>query len=154
MQSARAALKHHTYLSAFHGARTYFLAMIPGTGKNNTCNVGRDDPFGTSRPQRDVRLQIYISLTLGLGAFMSFCASLPYCTARCNSSNQSSSYSAHVGKAYMLRARSRTISPLLSPTSPTVYSAGLYRYGRLPTRRCWLQQVWMPTYTSRFSKWL
>jgi hypothetical protein len=66
-----------SYFSAFHGARTYFLAMIPGTGKNNTCNVGRDDPFGTSRPQRDVRLQIYISLTLGMGAFVSFCASLP-----------------------------------------------------------------------------
>ncbi|KAL6706884.1 hypothetical protein ACN47E_005027 [Coniothyrium glycines] len=39
---------------------------------NDTCDVGRDDIWGTSRP-RDVRLQIYMSLTLGLGAFLTFC---------------------------------------------------------------------------------
>ncbi|KAF1942686.1 DUF221-domain-containing protein [Clathrospora elynae] len=41
-------------------------------GNNKSCNVGRDDIYGISRP-RDVRLQIYISLTLGLGAFLTFC---------------------------------------------------------------------------------
>jgi hypothetical protein len=44
--------------------------------RNETCNIGRDDIYGTSRP-RDVRLQIYLSLTLGLGAFLTFCASPP-----------------------------------------------------------------------------
>ena len=40
--------------------------------RNDTCKAGRDDIFGTGRP-RDVRLQIYISLTLGVGAFLVFC---------------------------------------------------------------------------------
>ncbi|KAF2831957.1 DUF221-domain-containing protein [Ophiobolus disseminans] len=40
--------------------------------RNKTCNLGRDDIYGTSRP-RDVRLQIYVSLTLGVGAFLTFC---------------------------------------------------------------------------------
>ncbi|KAF1845818.1 DUF221-domain-containing protein [Cucurbitaria berberidis CBS 394.84] len=41
-------------------------------GNNNTCRAGRDDIWGKSHP-RDLRLQIYISLTLGLGAFLTFC---------------------------------------------------------------------------------
>ncbi|KAH7391967.1 hypothetical protein BKA66DRAFT_458879 [Pyrenochaeta sp. MPI-SDFR-AT-0127] len=41
-------------------------------GKNNKTCGGQDDIWGKSRP-RDVRLQIYISLTLGLGAFLTFC---------------------------------------------------------------------------------
>ncbi|KAH8726314.1 hypothetical protein GQ44DRAFT_706105 [Phaeosphaeriaceae sp. PMI808] len=39
---------------------------------NSTCGLGRDDILGISRP-RDVRLQIYISFTLGIGAFLTFC---------------------------------------------------------------------------------
>jgi hypothetical protein len=60
--------------------------MIPPPGRHN-CTVGRDDPFGQSRP-RDIRLQVYISLTLGLGAFLAFCASPPHRTTHCASSNQ------------------------------------------------------------------
>tara|TARA_R110002003_G_scaffold110_13_gene9341 strand:+ start:7574 stop:7741 length:168 start_codon:yes stop_codon:yes gene_type:complete len=45
-------------------------------GNNHTCKVGQDDIWGNSRP-RDIRLQIYISLTVGLVAFLTFCASLP-----------------------------------------------------------------------------
>lgn len=45
--------------------------------KNNTCRV-HSDVWGVNNP-RDIRLQIYISLTLGVGAFLTFCASL--CTA-------------------------------------------------------------------------
>ncbi|KAH7402050.1 hypothetical protein DE146DRAFT_677081 [Phaeosphaeria sp. MPI-PUGE-AT-0046c] len=45
--------------------------MIPPKG-NNTCNSGRDDIHGKDHP-RDIRLQIYISLTLGVGAFLTFC---------------------------------------------------------------------------------
>ncbi|CAO2649135.1 Nn.00g100840.m01.CDS01 [Neocucurbitaria sp. VM-36] len=41
-------------------------------GKNRTCNAGRDDIWGFSST-RDVRLQIYISVSLGLGAFLTFC---------------------------------------------------------------------------------
>lgn len=44
-------------------------------GNNSTCNADQDDIWGRSRP-RDVRLQIYISVTLGLGAFLTFCVSL------------------------------------------------------------------------------
>jgi len=62
--------QHH---SALHGARTHLSVMIEGNNKN--CTAGKDDIWGTSRP-RDVRLQIYISLTLGILAFLTFCASL------------------------------------------------------------------------------
>ncbi|KAF2854770.1 DUF221-domain-containing protein [Plenodomus tracheiphilus IPT5] len=40
--------------------------------RNDTCGGDPDDIFGTARP-RDVRLQIYISLALGLWAFLTFC---------------------------------------------------------------------------------
>jgi hypothetical protein len=52
--------------------------MIPGNGANNTCgNADREDPWrDPGQHPRDVRLQIYISLTLGVGAFLTFCASL------------------------------------------------------------------------------
>lgn len=43
--------------------------------RNDTCKAGRDDVFGLNHT-RDVRLQIYISLTLGLGAFLAFCVRL------------------------------------------------------------------------------
>ncbi|KAF1832908.1 DUF221-domain-containing protein [Decorospora gaudefroyi] len=46
--------------------------MKPSGNSNNTCGSGSDDIWGTSRP-RDVRLQVYMSLTLGLGAFLTFC---------------------------------------------------------------------------------
>ncbi|PVH97804.1 DUF221-domain-containing protein [Periconia macrospinosa] len=41
---------------------------------NKTCTVGDDDDdlFGTTNP-RDTRIQIYLSLALGLSAFMAFC---------------------------------------------------------------------------------
>lgn len=39
---------------------------------NDSCTADRDDILGTTRP-RDVRLQLYISLTLGVGAFLGFC---------------------------------------------------------------------------------
>ncbi|RAR12752.1 DUF221-domain-containing protein [Stemphylium lycopersici] len=39
---------------------------------NRTCTIGRDDILGTSRP-RDIRLQVYFSLALGLWAFLTFC---------------------------------------------------------------------------------
>ncbi|KAH9860654.1 hypothetical protein J1614_011985 [Plenodomus biglobosus] len=53
-----------------HGHLIQLLDMIEG--KNNTCGTGSDDILGTARP-RDVRLQIYISLALGVGAFLMFC---------------------------------------------------------------------------------
>ncbi|CAE7177109.1 hypothetical protein P3342_001812 [Pyrenophora teres f. teres] len=40
--------------------------------KNDTCPGSSDDIWGTSRP-RDVRLQIYLSFSLGLFAFLTFC---------------------------------------------------------------------------------
>jgi len=40
---------------------------------NGTCDAQSDqDIWGKEHP-RDVRLQIYISLTLGVGAFLLFC---------------------------------------------------------------------------------
>ncbi|KAH7077039.1 hypothetical protein FB567DRAFT_140307 [Paraphoma chrysanthemicola] len=39
---------------------------------NGTCGAGPDDLWGNSRP-RDIRLQIYISLSVGLVAFLTFC---------------------------------------------------------------------------------
>lgn len=45
------------------------MTMIPG---NNTCGDGQDDFWGKDRP-RDVRLQIYLSVTIGVLAFLSFC---------------------------------------------------------------------------------
>ena len=44
--------------------------------KNSTCKDGSDDIWGTSRP-RDVRLQIYLSFSLGLFAFLTFCVRSP-----------------------------------------------------------------------------
>jgi hypothetical protein len=52
--------------------------MIPDN--KNSCKEGSDDIWGTSRP-RDVRLQLYISVTLGLGAFLTFCVCLDRLTA-------------------------------------------------------------------------
>lgn len=50
--------------------------MIP-TGGNKTCpKPGNDDIWQPSRP-RDVRIQIYISLSLGIGAFLTFCVIHP-----------------------------------------------------------------------------
>ena len=45
--------------------------------KNSTCKDGSDDIWGTSRP-RDVRLQIYLSFSLGLFAFLTFCVRWPW----------------------------------------------------------------------------
>ncbi|KAI8935798.1 hypothetical protein NX059_007316 [Plenodomus lindquistii] len=46
-------------------------------GENKTtCGGTPDDIYGTARP-RDVRLQLYISLGLGLGAFLTFCLLRP-----------------------------------------------------------------------------
>ncbi|KAJ4344008.1 hypothetical protein N0V95_006428 [Ascochyta clinopodiicola] len=39
---------------------------------NNTCPGDHDDIYGRDRP-RDILLQLYISLTLGVGAFLLFC---------------------------------------------------------------------------------
>ncbi|KAH6612707.1 hypothetical protein C7974DRAFT_369744 [Boeremia exigua] len=39
---------------------------------NDTCKTGSSDTFGTGHP-RDIRLQLYISVTLGVGAFLLFC---------------------------------------------------------------------------------
>ncbi|KAF2185100.1 DUF221-domain-containing protein [Zopfia rhizophila CBS 207.26] len=38
----------------------------------DTCKSGLDDVWGTARP-RDTRIQIYVSVALGLGAFLTFC---------------------------------------------------------------------------------
>jgi hypothetical protein len=54
--------------------------------RNDTCKAGRDDIFGTGRP-RDVRLQIYISLTLGVGAFLVFCVRFLRATTQRKSTN-------------------------------------------------------------------
>jgi hypothetical protein len=43
---------------------------------NGTCTPVAGDPFGKDAPAREFRLQFYISATLGVGAFLSFCASL------------------------------------------------------------------------------
>ncbi|KAF2134228.1 DUF221-domain-containing protein [Dothidotthia symphoricarpi CBS 119687] len=43
---------------------------------NKTCTAGSEDIWGKSRP-RDVRIQIYFSLTLGLAAFLAFCILRP-----------------------------------------------------------------------------
>ncbi|KAL5117204.1 hypothetical protein ACEQ8H_004893 [Pleosporales sp. CAS-2024a] len=48
--------------------------MIPH--RNDTCNIGRDDPYGRNRP-RDIHLQLYLSLGLGVGAFFTFCLLRP-----------------------------------------------------------------------------
>lgn len=95
--------------SSPHGVRSHILAMttLPKPG-NNTCNDGKDDPFGKDRP-RDVRLQIYISMTLGVLAFLAFCVStdsrrLLVCADAWRST------SGRGGRASMPRARSRTSS--------------------------------------------
>jgi hypothetical protein len=41
---------------------------------DRTCKEGRDDLWGTSNP-RDTRIQIYISIALGVLAFLTFCVS-------------------------------------------------------------------------------
>ncbi len=46
--------------------------MIEDPKNSTTCGAGRDDIWGTSHP-RDIHLQIGISLTLGVGAFVTFC---------------------------------------------------------------------------------
>jgi hypothetical protein len=42
---------------------------------NGTCTPDAGDPFGKDAPPREFRLQFYISLTLGVVAFLTFCAS-------------------------------------------------------------------------------
>lgn len=54
-----------------HGAHSISLVM---TESNNTCGDASDDIWGIVHP-RDVRLQIYMSFALGLGAFLTFCVS-------------------------------------------------------------------------------
>jgi hypothetical protein len=73
--SWRSHTKLQQHDSASHGTRSHVLAMNDPFTNNKTCDVGRDDIWGTGRP-RDVRLQLYISLTLGVLAFLTFCASL------------------------------------------------------------------------------
>ncbi|EUC40893.1 hypothetical protein COCMIDRAFT_107574 [Bipolaris oryzae ATCC 44560] len=46
--------------------------MLPIGKHNKTCPDETGDPWGTLRP-RDVRLQLYLSLGLGIGAFLIFC---------------------------------------------------------------------------------
>jgi hypothetical protein len=41
-----------------------------------TCPKSQDDFWGTSNP-RDTRIQIYISIALGVTAFLTFCVSPP-----------------------------------------------------------------------------
>jgi hypothetical protein len=57
----------------WHGYQIHHSDMI--NHRNDTCKAARDDILGTTRP-RDVRLQIYISMTLGVGAFLVFCVRL------------------------------------------------------------------------------
>jgi hypothetical protein len=59
--------------------------MIPQPDKHNCTAV---EPGVPDRHPRDVRLQIYISLALGVPAFLAFCASPPPGQTRCDSSNQ------------------------------------------------------------------
>jgi hypothetical protein len=121
--------------------------MIPGNRTNNTCGAYRYDPRGDDHP-RDIRLQIYISLTLGVGAFLTFCASLHITRHGATALIEPYSISVHGGRAYTLRARSRTTSRLPSPSFQIASSAGSFRYGRSQTNRCWRLRAWMPTCTS------
>jgi hypothetical protein len=61
---------------------------------------------------RDVRLQLYISLTLGVGAFLLFCVRLYSPSSDNNALIGLCSFYDHDGKACMLHARSRTTSRL------------------------------------------
>jgi hypothetical protein len=132
---------------AMHGSSSRHLEMIKG---NDTC--GGDDIWGTARP-RDVRLQIYISFALGLGAFLTFCVRCCKWKTPAYPLTGSYSFSAHDGKASMLHARSKTTSRRHCRSFPTASLAGSYRYGGSRTSRCWPRQAWMPTSTSPSSRW-
>lgn len=77
---------------------------------------------------RDLRIQIYLSLALGISAFLLFCASAAALLSRVTS-NLSCSTSDPAGKACIPRARSRTTKRRLSPSSPIVFLGGYYRCG-------------------------
>lgn len=67
----------HCILAFWHGSHIQHSAMIPL--KNHTCQSGGHDWLDNTHP-RDVRLQIYISMTLGVGAFLLFCVRLLRCS--------------------------------------------------------------------------
>lgn len=60
------------FFGFWHGLYSHHSAMTDRY--NKTCDAVSDpaDILGQIHP-RDVRLQIYISLTLGVGAFLLFC---------------------------------------------------------------------------------
>lgn len=116
-----------------HGVERHFLAMLEG---NKPCKAAQDDIWGKARP-RDVRIQIYISLTLGLGAFLTFCVRSATVKRRFMLTTGRHSSCARDGKASTLLARSRTTSPRRSPTSRTPSLAGSYRYGESQRSRFW-----------------
>jgi hypothetical protein len=130
-----------------YGNSTRLLEMIKG---NSTC--GSEDIWGIARP-RDVRLQIYISFALGLGAFLTFCVRCCKWKTGAYPLTGSCSFSAHGGKASTLHARSRTTSRRHCLSFLTASLAGSFRYGGSRTSRCWLRQAWMPTSTSPSSRW-
>lgn len=46
-----------------------------GDNKNDTCN-GQDSIRPASKTERDLEVQLVLSLILGIGAFIAFCVSL------------------------------------------------------------------------------
>ena len=73
------------FVAFWHGYHIHHSAMT--NYGNDTCKPDRDVILGMTHP-RDVRLQIYISLTLGVGAFLLFCVRLLRVTAKLQRANQ------------------------------------------------------------------
>jgi hypothetical protein len=94
----------------------------PHKNKTAICKSGRD--VVGSQDARDVRLQLYISLTLGVGAFLLFCVRRSSLSVGNNALTEPCSIYDHDGRAYTLHARSRATWRLRFPIFRIPSSAG------------------------------
>jgi hypothetical protein len=86
-----------------------------------------DDLWGTTHP-RDIWIQIALSLTLGLGAFLTFCVSVR-ATTYTSLWLTLSSFFALGGRACTPRVKNKARYRPRSQSFPIAFSVGYYRYG-------------------------
>lgn len=77
----------------------------PHKNKTAICRSGRE--VVGNQDARDVRLQLYISLTLGVGAFLLFCVRRSSLSIGNNALTERRSFYDHGGRACTLHARSK-----------------------------------------------
>lgn len=88
-----------------------------GDNKNDTCD-GEDYIRPASKTERDLEVQLVLSLILGIGAFIAFCVRLSllaFAAGRARKTNAVTMilrYCARDGRLSMLRARGALIPPL------------------------------------------